>query len=206
MKSERIPLFPLELVLLPGMTLPLHIFEPRYQLMVSRCLEKHMVFGVVLSQKDDIVAVGCAAEIVKVVKSYEDGRSDILAVGRCLFRILELFEDQPYLTGAVEYLEDRVQTATPSTIRELLNLYYKCHKVLFGQQPAAIDADVESLLSYRIASDLPLDLETKQELLELRTETERQEHMIRRLTDWLPQIVRADHVRTKAGGNGHGLA
>ena len=206
MNPERIPLFPLEVVLFPGMTLPLHIFEPRYQLMVSRCLDKHPVFGVVLSRGDDLAAVGCTAEIVEVVKNYEDSRSDILTVGRSPFRLLELYEDQPYLTGAVEYLEDSVKTATSSTIRELLNLYNKCHKVLFGQQPAAVDADVESLLSYRIASDLPLDLETKQELLELRTETERQEHLIRRLTDWLPQIVRAEHVRTKAGGNGHGLA
>jgi Lon protease-like protein len=67
--------------------------------MVSRCLEKHLVFGVVLSRGEHMTAVGCTAEIVKIVRTYEDGRSDILTVGRSPFRLLELHKDEPYLRG-----------------------------------------------------------------------------------------------------------
>ena len=45
---QNIPLFPLNAILFPGMTLPLHIFEERYRIMVARCLEENLPFGVVL--------------------------------------------------------------------------------------------------------------------------------------------------------------
>ena len=47
---DRIPIFPLEAVLLPGAMLPLHIFEPSYQLMIHRCLDKSLVFGVLFQR------------------------------------------------------------------------------------------------------------------------------------------------------------
>ena len=95
MRPERIPLFPLNVVLFPGEQLPLHIFEPRYRRMVRECLETKSPFGMLLALPNGIVRVGCSAEIVDVIKRYEDGRMDILTVGREPFRVLELFHRRP---------------------------------------------------------------------------------------------------------------
>src|SRR5271157_4662164 len=88
MRPERIPLFPLNVVLFPGEELPLHIFEPRYRRMVRDCLDARSPFGMLLAMDDGITKVGCTAEILEVVKRYPDGRMDIITVGRDIFRIV----------------------------------------------------------------------------------------------------------------------
>src|ERR1700740_2272507 len=82
MLPVRLPLFPLNVVLLPGADLPLHIFEPRYRQMVKSCLENKTEFGMLLSLPKGVARVGCTAEILEVVKRYPDGRMDILTIGR----------------------------------------------------------------------------------------------------------------------------
>ena len=104
MRPDRIPLFPLNVVLLPGATLPLHIFEPRYKDMVKNCLEEKSEFGMVLALPKGVAKVGCTAEILEVVKRYHDGRTDIVTVGRAPFRVVELFDENPLLEGQVDYL------------------------------------------------------------------------------------------------------
>ena len=103
----EMPLFPLNVVLFPGMALPLHIFEPRYREMVNRCLDENLAFGVVLIKEGLEVGgeaeprrVGTAARIVKVDRQ-ADGRMNIQVVGTRRFRIEELNRDLPYLTGRV---------------------------------------------------------------------------------------------------------
>src|SRR5580698_5248754 len=81
-KVALLPLFPLEVVLLPGTPLPLHIFEPRYKEMIAECLSEKAPFGVVLALENGIAEVGCTAEIVTVAKQYPDGRIDLVAEGR----------------------------------------------------------------------------------------------------------------------------
>src|SRR5207302_1355449 len=99
MRADRIPLFPLNVVLLPGADLPLHIFEPRYRKMVRECLDNKTEFGMLLALVDGVAGTGCTAEILEVVKTYDDGRMDILAVGREPFRVVELFTDDPLLNA-----------------------------------------------------------------------------------------------------------
>jgi Lon protease-like protein len=205
MRPERIPLFPLELVLFPGTPLPLHIFEPRYKLMVRRCLEERREFGVILARSAGIAAVGCTAEIIKVAKKYEDGRMDILTFGQTAYRVKEVFEDQPYLEGAVEYLEDHSSEGRTETRQRLLALYEKCHTLVYGRAPQSLHVNAGVSFAFQIASELPLDLDYKQELLELRVESERQSSLLERLDQWLPQLSHLDRMRKKAGGNGHGL-
>jgi Lon protease-like protein len=85
-----LPLFPLDVVLLPGTPLPLHIFEPRYKEMIAECLANHAPFGVVRALEEGVSEVGCTAEIVTVTKEYPDGRMDLIAEGRQRFEVLEL--------------------------------------------------------------------------------------------------------------------
>jgi len=205
---DRIPLFPLDVVLFPGAPLPLHIFEERYKLMVRRCLDEHLEFGVVLAREGGIAPVGCTAEILKVLKRYPDGRMDILAAGQTPCQLLEIFEEKPYLEANIEYLDDDPQPPAREIQEKLGELYGQCHTLVFGQPAPPISVpDPQSgiSLSFRIASQLPFDLAYKQEVLELQSEAERQAHLVERLQQWLPQLARIQHVRKKSGGNGHGL-
>ncbi len=204
-RTNRIPLFPLEVVLFPGSPLPLHIFEPRYKLMTKRCLENQEPFGVVLARSEGIAEVGCTAEIVEVVKKYEDGRMDILTMGREVIRVVEVFDEKAYLEAKVEYLEDDSAPDTPDTQHRLQTLFEQCHRFVHHSEPSKAEFAEGYTLAYRISSELPLDLEYKQEVLEVRSEPERQRRLLEKLAKWLPQLVHVERARAKAAGNGHGL-
>ena len=210
MRHERIPLFPLNVVLLPGADLPLHIFEPRYRQMVSRCLDDKTEFGMLLSLPKGIVRVGCTAEITEVINRYEDGRMDILAVGRAPFRILELLHtealsEESLLEGQVDYLDDRERAVEPRVRRELVQLYEVCHTIVYGDYPRKIQGDVPEDFSYMVAGTLPMDLMWKQQVLELRSEADREERLVTYLREWAPHLQKAEALRQRADGNGHGV-
>src|SRR5579859_6180648 len=112
--SDLLPLFPLELVLFPGMALPLHIFEPRYKEMIGECLRHDSAFGIVRAVEDGLAQVGCSAEVVTVVKRYEDGRLDIVCRGLRRFEIIELNQDRSFLQAEVTFLEEQTQASAES--------------------------------------------------------------------------------------------
>ncbi len=205
MRPERIPLFPLNVVLLPGAELPLHIFEPRYRAMVKSCLQEKSEFGMLLSLPKGVAHVGCTAEILEVAKRYSDGRMDILTVGRAPFRVVELFTEDPLLEGHVDYLDDRETPANPRIQRELVELFEACHTLIFEDYPKNLEGAPAEELSYLIAASLPMDLLWKQQILELRSEADRQERLVAYLREWAPHLQKSEAVRQRAGGNGHGL-
>ena len=205
MRPERIPLFPLNVVLLPGAELPLHIFEPRYRAMVKDCLEEKSEFGMLLSLPNGVARVGCTAEILQVAKRYEDGRMDILTAGRVPFRVVELLTENPLMEGQVDYLEDRESPGNPRVQRELVELFEACHTLIYDDYPKNLEGASTEDLSYLIAATLPLDLLWKQQILELRSESDRQERLVAYLREWAPHLQKKEAMRQRAGGNGHGL-
>ena len=204
MRPERIPLFPLNVVLLPGADLPLHIFEPRYRQMVKACLEEKSEFGMLLSLPNGVARVGCTAEILDVVNRYDDGRMDILTVGRTPFRVLELFPEAPLLEGHIDYLEDREALANPRIQRELVELYEACHTLIYDDYPKNLQGASPDELSYLVAGTLPMELLWKQQILELRSEADRQERLVTYLREWAPHLQKKEALRHRAAGNGHG--
>lgn len=205
MRPDRIPLFPLNVVLFPGEQLPLHIFEPRYRRMVRDCLNARSPFGMLLAMDDGITRVGCTAEILEVMKRFPDGRMDILTVGRDPFRIVELYTEDPLLEGQVDYLEDRDSQVEPKKQQKLIELYETCHTLLFNSLPRSFEEVPREELTFAIAATLPIDLLCKQHMLELRTESERQEKLLKYLCDWAPHLQKEKAMRQSAGGNGHAL-
>ena len=205
MRPERIPLFPLNVVLLPGAELPLHIFEPRYRQMVKDCLEEKSQFGMLLALDKGVARVGCTAEIVQVAKRYDDGRMDIVTVGRVPFRVVELFTEDPLMEGHVDYLEDREIPGNPRIQRELVELFEACHTLVFDDYPKNLEGAATEALSYLVAATLPMDLLWKQQILELRSEADRQERLVAYLREWAPHLQKKEAMRQRAGGNGHGL-
>src|SRR3984893_18695331 len=108
MRATRIPLFPLEVVLFPGMPLPLHIFEQCYRIMTARCVHENLEMGIILAAESGIVTIGCTAEIVEKLKEYPDGRTDILCEGRALFRVIEIVNEKQYQEDIAEFLPEDV--------------------------------------------------------------------------------------------------
>ena len=211
MEENLLPLFPLEIVLLPEEPLPLHIFEDRYKTMIGECLQAKAAgigqqeFGVVLLKGQAVSAMGCSARIVNLTRQYEDGRMDILAVGKRRFEILLTNEERPYLQGAVEYFEDEGPDAPSDAAAELA---IACFREAMRKLRHAAEMPVHlprpyRYLSFRIAAALPLDLEFKQQLLTLRNEPERLTLVQRAIEILVNQLDQVQKSQKKAGGNGH---
>lgn len=195
-----LPLFPLDLVLFPGTPLPLHIFEPRYKEMIGECLANHAPFGVVRALEQGIAEIGCTAEIVAVTKKYSDGRLDLVVEGRSRFEVLELNQERSFLRAEIMPIPDEpgvpAQADTERAIKLLREIL-----TLAGAAQELPDPNQEAL-SYHLAGALPLDLDFKQSLLAMRSESQRMQSLASHLENILPALRRAARAREKAGGNG----
>jgi Lon protease-like protein len=215
---SELPLFPLPLVLFPGVPLPLHIFEERYRLMLADVRAGNNLFGLsyfdlntATNTRPPVNHVGCVAEVVES-QLLPDGRSNILTVGLIRYRVSEYVEmGEPYLVGRVEFFEDEREdeellVARARRVSELFTRIARAVRVLNDDRaslPDLPDAEPERL-SFLVAAAMELDAEAKQSLLELRSGTERLE----RISNLLSQVVGNYEERARkhklAKGNGHG--
>ncbi len=130
-----LPLFPLQVVLLPDAELPLHIFEDRYKEMIAEVLRDKIEFGVVLANERGIVNTGCTATIERVLREYPDGRLDILTVGRRRFEIERVNEERPFLRGEVDYFDDEDETLPEDEFRVRAIAGYNELRALTAESP-----------------------------------------------------------------------
>jgi Lon protease-like protein len=204
-RPNRIPLFPLDVVLMPGAELPLHIFEPRYKVMIARCLDEKLEFGMILAANQAVAGVGCTAEIVQKIRDYPDGRMDILTKGRVVFHLTDLLDEKEYYEGAVEYVADTAPTHDLEQEAQLIQTFEKCHTLLFARPWMDPSEPEPGTLAYRMAALLPMELEKRQALLEMRSQHGRREFVLRWMERFLPMLITEQRVRQRAGGNGHTL-
>lgn len=199
--SRLLSLFPLDLVLLPGAALPLHIFEPRYREMVAECLQLQEPFGVVRAVEDGVAKVGCTARIAEVAKRYEDGRFDIVTVGERRFELIHVSQDRSFLQAEVEYLDDAPGEATAQQCQRAIELHAEV-LALAGEAAPPREGN-EPSLAFALSSTLPLDLDFKQTLLSLDSEAERVRALVEYCEEILPKLQRVVRARKSATGNGH---
>jgi Lon protease-like protein len=197
-----LPLFPLDLVLLPGTPLPLHIFEPRYREMISECLDRKKSFGVVRAKEEGVAEIGCTAEIITVARKYPDGRMDIVTQGRERFEVMQVNQERPFLQAEVLYLRDEPEKATSEEIAQAVKLQGEITE-LAGSASTNRSESADPQLSFNLVAPLPLDLDFKQTLLGMKSEAERMHAVISYFEAILPNLRRTVRVRQKAGGNGH---
>jgi Lon protease-like protein len=195
-----IPIFPLELVLFPGAPLPLHIFEPRYKEMITECLLKEQPFGMVRAKENALAAIGCSASILNVLKKYEDGRLDIAAEGERRFEIMQVNQERSFLQAEVSYFEDEPSLPSGGAVDIVVELHEQLFAVL--GQPVDIARDTEPL-SFHLANELPVDLDFKQALLEMKSESERIETLTEYYRATIPKVEKTLQARQRASGNGH---
>lgn len=178
MPDRIIPLFPLHIVLFPGMVLPLRIFEPRYQTMVRKLLADDRKFGVALIEEGEEVGesavphgVGTIAEISSV-EAAADGQLMLMCVGLRRFRIEELVEGEPYAQAAITVLEegDPAEPVDEELLEQCVAGLENYIASLTSITNMSIQVPMQDLspidLSYLIAALLQVDNDKKQELLE----------------------------------------
>jgi Lon protease-like protein len=195
--SSLLPIFPLELVLLPGVPLPLHIFEPRYKEMIAECLEQKKPFGIVRASSDGVADIGCTAEIMSVIKKYDDGRMDILTRGVERFEVIEVNEDRSFLQAEISVVQDEDEDEPGRPAAEMVTQAVRLHAEiakLAGAEPSGPD-ERAGKLSFLLAGSLPLDLDFKQNLLSTLSEAKRLEAVIGYLEAILPGLRRAAKAR-----------
>lgn len=191
--SSLLPIFPLELVLLPGVAVPLHIFEPRYKEMISECLELKKPFGIVRASEQGVADVGCTAEILQVTKKYDDGRMDILTRGVERFELLSVNEDRSFLQAEISVIDDEPGLPAQQVVEQAVRLHAEIVK-LAGTEPSGPE-ETGGKLSFLLAGSLPLDLDFKQKLLTTLSEAKRLDAVVGYLQAVLPGLRRAAKAR-----------
>jgi Lon protease-like protein len=189
----ELPLFPLNnVVLFPGMRLPLHIFEERYKAMIGECVERDAPFGVILIKEGQEVGepaepfrVGTTARIVQVNR-LQEGRLNIMTRGERRFQVVEITQQVPHLVGLVRYLEDEAGDVPEELVSEVTSEYrtFLTHQATIAggwNSRLEVTHDPVQLFSQAISSiassiELPRDL--RQQLLELSTTQERLEKLL----------------------------
>jgi Lon protease-like protein len=185
MQQGLLPLFPLEVVLMPGGHLPLHIFEERYKEMVGEALRDKTEFGIVMVSGSGLAEVGCTASIEGVLREYPDGRLDIVTLGRRRFEILLVNQERNFLRGAVEFFDDDAEASEASEeARRIATDAYNALQTIWGNQKLEEGAYADPFASFRLARAIR-DLEFRQTILRSRSEADR----IRRLAAYLPELA-----------------
>ena len=216
--QHELPLFPLPVVLFPGVPLPLHIFEPRYRQMLSDIRLAKNLFGLAYfdntSAETDVPPaghVGCVAEVTEV-QEFPDGRSNILTLGVIRYRIESYVErGDPYLVAKVSYFEDDEEDedmlAAPSReVAETFTRIAQAVRTINDERATLPDiSDTEpQRLSFLVAAAMEIDADVKQDLLELRSTSERLERLRAMLNIAVKGYEERARIHELAKGNGHG--
>jgi len=213
-----LPLFPLPVVLFPGVPLPLHIFEPRYRQMLLDIRLANNLFGLAYfdptsaeAENPPVGHIGCVAEVTET-QTLPDGRSNILTLGVIRYRIDSYVDSgAPYLVAQVTYFEDdeEDESLLAGASKEVAETFTRIAQAVrtINDERAALP-DISNTepqrLSFLVAAAMEIDADLKQELLELRSTSER----LQRLRGMLAIAVKGYEERARihelAKSNGHG--
>jgi Lon protease-like protein len=200
MLEGLLPLFPLEVVLLPQTPLPLHIFEERYKEMIAECLEARQEFGVVLVRGNGVLRTGCSASIEEVLRRQEDGEMDILTMGRRRFELRSVDAARSFLQGDVEFFDDDdFRPVEPACAEAALAAFQELKELAQSDLPKP-PAD-HPRLSFQLAQVTP-DLEFRQELLQMRSEADRMERLAGHLAHLAVRQKARNAMREVSRSNG----
>jgi Lon protease-like protein len=197
------PIFPLGIVVYPGETLNLHIFEPRYKQLISECFALKKPFGIPVVLENRMQEFGTLVEIESIAKQYEGGEMDIRTRGLSVFRLLELVRDIPdklYSGAIVTYPENDTQPDAAG-MKRLMGKVRELHRLLqinkdFGKPDDALD-------SYAIAHHIGLTPEQEFDLLKLFSEKQRKEFIKRHLHKAIPLLSGVEQLKQRIQLNGH---
>lgn len=199
MSQQYLPLFPLNIVVFPNEKVNLHIFEPRYRQLVRNSLQDGFTFGIPVYHNNAVTNIGTEVEIISVDKQYENGELDIRTEGRRIFKLRDFQVRAPnclYPGGNIEWQEnmDDSNYLIKEEIEEQLMFLYEALKI---QNPK------EFTNCFAIAHHIGLSKEQEIALLQLHSESERQDMILDHLKQIVPVVIETERLKERVKMNGH---
>ncbi len=161
--SKFIPHFPLNVLVLPGENMQLHIFEPRYKQLINECLAVETNFGIPFVANSKLMSVGSEVKVSKVITKYANGEMDIEIEGVRMFYLSDFqdpFVGKLYAGGNVVFIEN------PSLAEDavLINFFISFYSNFYGKKLS--NTALENLRSFDMARLLSFNNNQKYELIE----------------------------------------
>ncbi len=200
---DEIGLFPLGIVLLPTEIVPLHVFEDRYKELIGECLELEQEFGLVYADEDGVRETGTRARVADVIERFDDGRMNVLVEGVARFKVLRLTRGRSFMTAEVETVEDEWDEPDPEAVVRATESF-RALAAAVEAEPAEPD-ETSPRLSFELAATVELPVDSKQELLELRSEQARLALLADLLDAALAGLEAARELESRAKQNGSRL-
>jgi Lon protease-like protein len=201
-----IGLFPLNIVLFPGSSYPLHIFESKYKVLVGEAVASGTEFGINLVEHGRMYQTGCLARVSGVRQVYDDGRMDIVVTGTSRYVVRAYGTDEkPYITADAEFFEDDEPIPDREMLQKTITLYNKLVEAVYGAAEELLDPGQwgQGGASFRIAQKAGLQLNIRQQLLEMRSETERLISLLKYLNEVLPKIKQVEAFQMITRNDGY---
>lgn len=195
-----LPFFPLKLVAFPGEELNLHIFEPRYKELLADVESSGSTFGI-CAYLNTLSGFGTEVKLERVIKRYEDGRLDIRTRGLRPFKILSFdnpMPGKPYAGGNIEFLKDE---PTITAVQQHEFIFYLKEMLYLLNYPAEFDP--KTVNSFTFSHKLGLKLEEELQLLQMESESDRTDFLIRHFKQMIPVIKAVERAKERIKQNGH---
>jgi Lon protease-like protein len=202
--TNFIPIFPLGIIVYPGESLNLHIFEPRYKQLINECHKESRPFGIPAVINNKVSELGTLVKITEIVTVSENGEMDIKTEGTSVFRILEIIKAIPeklYSGAIVNYPDNTQDSGQPELMDRVVFAIRQLHRLLHISKD--FNKPDRELNTYDVAHHAGLSIEEEYELLGLFREEQRQEYLKRHLSKVLPVIAEMETLKEKVKLNGH---
>jgi ATP-dependent Lon protease len=206
---ERIPLFPLGVILFPGARVPLHIFEERYKRLCATTLEKKSTFGINFTEDDNMHSVGCTARIAEVTKRYPDGKLDIVTEGVRRFEVVTLDQNEPSEIpyAKIRWIDDVPEVRDEAIAAKAIGLFNELCEVAYKGSVEPLDPVVYAMPdkepSFAIAQKSGLLPDQRQTLLLVTSENERLEMLVAHLESLLPKVKEVETINDLIRNDGY---
>ncbi|MGE5680342.1 MAG: LON peptidase substrate-binding domain-containing protein [Bacillota bacterium] len=173
---DKIPIFPLNIVIYPDSSYELHIFEDRYRKMINECISGNHGFGIVSKIGQEISKIGSFVEITKIKKRYKDGKIDIVVKGTKRFNtVASYLTSEGYIEAVIEPYLDSSYDNNNLLYSEIFEKFVQIlDKINFELEPSFwTKLNSTSFKSFKLAEKSGLTLEEQQQLLSIKSETKR---------------------------------
>tara|TARA_Y100000768_G_scaffold197452_1_gene148380 strand:- start:6055 stop:6654 length:600 start_codon:yes stop_codon:yes gene_type:complete len=173
LKHAKIPLFPLNLVALPKEKIPLHIFEEKYKKMITDCISNKKAFGIICIKDKKMANIGCAMNVYKVLKKYNNGEYDIICKGVERFKINKIDRQKDLWYAEVSFFNEDYKSVNKEFFDQILDKYLKI--LISSNAKINIQNEVNKKNSFDFTKNVILPKDIKQIFLNLSNENERLE-------------------------------
>ena len=201
--TNFIPIFPLAIVVYPGESLNLHIFEPRYKQLIKECHDNKKPFGIPAVMDNRLQDYGTVVQIREITKMHDNGEMDIKTEGDKVFRILEVIKEIPdkLYSGAIVNYPVNHEKGSDEVMRRVVDTIRELHKLLNVQKD--FKKEEANLTTYDLAHHVGFSIQEEYEFLNLLHERQRQEYLKRHLAKIIPMVAEMENLKEKVKLNGH---